>query len=44
LKEITIQKAIELFAKIEDNGSLKGKNVNAKVAAVIYVASVSTYY
>ena len=39
LKETTIVKANDLYAQIEDNGQLKGKSVNAKVAAVIFIAS-----
>ena len=39
LKEMTIHRANELYKKIEDDGVLKGKSVDAKVAAVIFVAS-----
>lgn len=28
-----------MLKRVEDNGSLKGKSVNAKVAAIIFVAS-----
>ena len=37
LKEMTIHRANELYKKIEDDGVLKGKSVDAKVAAVIFV-------
>lgn len=39
LKEGTISKANDLYKLVEDNGMLKGKSVQAKVAAVIFVAS-----
>lgn len=42
LKEPTVNKAQSLYSQIEDNGQLKGKNSNAKVAAVIFVASRQT--
>lgn len=35
---------MELYAKIEDNEYLKHKNINAKVAAVIRIASYQTGY
>lgn len=39
LKDILLAKAEEWLKKVEDNGSLKGKSVNAKVAAIIFIAS-----
>ena len=39
LKDILISKAEELLKKVEDDGSLKGKSVNAKIAAILFVAS-----
>ncbi len=39
LKDGTVNKACEIYKIIEDNGSLKGKSIVAKVAAVIFVAS-----
>jgi len=42
LKDPTVQKAQELFSLLEDKECLKGKSCNAKVAAVIFVASRQT--
>ena len=42
IKQITIEKSLELYKEVEDSGKLKGKSVNAKVAAVIFVASRKT--
>lgn len=39
LKDALVSKAEELLKKVEDDGSLRGKSVNAKVAAIIFVAS-----
>ena len=39
LKETTIARAKELYSHIVDNAEVKGKSVNAKVAAVIYITS-----
>jgi len=39
LKEMTIYRANELYKKIVDDKVIKGKSVDSKVAAVIFVAS-----
>ena len=39
LKAATLDKAYELFKKITDLGSLRGRSQDAKVATVIFIAS-----
>ena len=34
-----MQKAQELLKKVEDDGRLKGKSMNAKVATIIFITS-----
>lgn len=42
MKRATIEKAKELVALVEDSGKLKGKNLDAKIAAIIIVAGSVT--
>lgn len=44
MKRDTIEKAKELVAQVEDSGKLKGKNLEAKIAAIIIVAGSITHY
>ena len=44
LRQPTVLKAKELFAKAQDSDLLKGKKLEAKVAAVIVVASQMTRF
>ena len=39
IKESLMQKAQELLKKVEDDGRLKGKSMNAKVATIIFITS-----
>lgn len=38
IKADTKERAKDLVAKVEDSGKLKGKNLDAKIAAIIVVA------
>ena len=39
LKTATVDKAFELYKQIADNGKLKGRSIDARVATVIFMAS-----
>lgn len=39
MKQFVIDKALDLFKYFSDQGSLKGRGVDAKVATVIFIAS-----
>lgn len=39
LKEACISKAMQMFKQVADNGSLRGRCLDAKVATVIFMAS-----